>query len=277
VRNRVQFCLAPFLICRGHEEPRDSLRFVSEREGSRKRPRRRDARALSTGPLKALKAMASRSPLATANVPACTPVGAVPRVAAKTPASTPKPPAVSADTGDKALLVAVSRCADSMMRLGADSLPRYAAGSGAAALRALGHDIDGNGNAIYEPATGSISRQLLDVQDQLARERAARQQAQQDVDRVSAAYVSAHAELVACAQRDAERMSTREQQAAAGLAAAQGEVASLRDELSVAQQHVREAQASAEAALRDVLASAAAADECGKSARQGASSSRRSG
>eukprot|EP00966_Prymnesium_polylepis_P115788 2676451-Prymnesium_polylepis.1 len=62
--------------------------------------------------------MASRTPLAPANLPACTPVGSVPRVATKTPASTPKQHKVCAEPGDKDLLNAASRCNSAMMRLG---------------------------------------------------------------------------------------------------------------------------------------------------------------
>jgi hypothetical protein len=204
--------------------------------------------------------MASRTPLAAANLPACTPVGLVPRVATKTPASTPRQHKVCAELGDKDLLNAVSGCDDAMKRLGEESLPRHAAGSGAAALRALGHIIDGDGKYVYDASAGFISKQLMDAREQLDRERAARQQAEQELARVTAWYAAAHAELMASVQRNVECGWTREQQAAAALAAAQGEASSLRDELTAAQQHVREAQASAEAALQDVLASA----QCGR-------------
>ena len=170
---------------------------------------------------------------------------------------------MSTEKEDKRLMTAVSRSAASMQMLGVPGQSRCAGGSGAAALRALGHGADSKGNPTLDQASGLISRQLLQLDQLLREERAARQRIELERDELSARVIELNqlsiehyesARLAAATQ--SARADCRVAQVEAALSESRREAEQLRAEHATATQHATEAAQAAAAAAALVEKSA---------------------
>ena len=170
---------------------------------------------------------------------------------------------MSAEGEDKRLMTAVSRSAASMQMLGVPGQSRCAGGSGAAALRALGHGTDSKGNPTFDQASGLISRQLMQLDQLLREERAARQRIELERDELSARVVELNqlsieqfesARLAAATQ--SARADCRVAQVEAALGESRREAEQLRAEHATATRHAAEAAEAAAAAATLVETSA---------------------